>query len=80
MSTGLVVVGLPHNKLAYTNAVFVNPSELPRFQSGGEMDYMQIKGGMVYTVRAHEGVGRGEVAMNAKQRECTKVSQRSTHG
>lgn len=65
----LTVTSLSSNKLAYSNAIFVNPAEASQLGN-----YVQINDHMVFVVRPDEAIPAGEVALNKCQRACTKSS------
>ncbi|KAH7676371.1 vesicle-fusing ATPase protein [Dioscorea alata] len=71
----MIVVSTPAQELALTNLAYCSGSDLRRFSSPGSALALALIGdSIVLSLRAHDGVYDGHIALNAMQRRHTKVS------
>eukprot|EP01062_Namystynia_karyoxenos_P073104 TRINITY_DN69952_c0_g1_i1.p1 TRINITY_DN69952_c0_g1~~TRINITY_DN69952_c0_g1_i1.p1 ORF type:complete len:811 (+),score=272.51 TRINITY_DN69952_c0_g1_i1:90-2435(+) len=77
MTTSLQVGTTPSSGLVPTNLVYVHPGTLPL---GGKVGYIELRGegrqapDFIFSVKELESVPPGELATNALQRKCAKLS------
>ncbi|AQK53956.1 Vesicle-fusing ATPase [Zea mays] len=64
------VVSTPNQELALTNCAYVSPADLRRFPNGLAL----VADAWVFTLRDHNAVASGRIALNAIQRRQAKVS------
>ncbi|XP_039129363.1 vesicle-fusing ATPase [Dioscorea cayenensis subsp. rotundata] len=69
----MIVVSTPAQELALTNLAYCSASDLRRFSSPGSALAL-VGDSIVLSLRAHDGVYDGHIALNAMQRRHTKVS------
>ncbi|XP_020106063.1 vesicle-fusing ATPase-like [Ananas comosus] len=71
----MIVTSTPSQELALTNFAYCSPADLRRFAVSGSKHVLAMVGdSFVLTLRAHDAVVDGRIALNAIQRRHAKVS------
>nr|AWH66430.1 Rhg1-associated N-ethylmaleimide sensitive factor [Glycine max] len=75
-ASSMRVTYTPANDLALTNLAFCSPSDLRNFAVPGHNNlYLAaVADSFVLSLSAHDTIGSGQIALNAVQRRCAKVS------
>ncbi|KAG5010597.1 hypothetical protein AAZX31_07G180500 [Glycine max] len=75
-ASSMRVTNTPASDLALTNLAFCSPSDLRNFAVPGHNNlYLAaVADSFVLSLSAHDTIGSGQIALNAVQRRCAKVS------
>ncbi|XP_008792269.1 vesicle-fusing ATPase-like [Phoenix dactylifera] len=74
-ANSMVVVSTPKQELALTNFAYCSAGDIRKFSIPGSSVALALVGdSVVLTLRAHESIRDGHIALNAIQRRHTKVS------
>ncbi|XP_072954190.1 vesicle-fusing ATPase [Typha angustifolia] len=74
-AASLIVTSTPSQELALTNCAYCSAADIKRFSTPGSSQVFATVGdSFVLTLRAHDGVPTGHIALNAIQRRHAKVS------
>ncbi len=73
-SVELTVVPCPEKHLAFTNYVYVSPTETTLLKNKRNPNYVVINN-TVYTVESHASLAAGQLALSSPQRDTLKVGQ-----
>nr|XP_010915893.1 vesicle-fusing ATPase [Elaeis guineensis]XP_029120193.1 vesicle-fusing ATPase [Elaeis guineensis] len=75
MAESMVVVSTPTQDLALTNFAYCSTGDVRKFSTpGSSLVFTLVGDSVVLTLRAHESIRDGHIALNAIQRRYTKVS------
>ncbi|XP_073008095.1 vesicle-fusing ATPase isoform X1 [Typha latifolia] len=74
-AASMIVTSTPSQELALTNCAYCSAADIKRFSTPGSSQVLATVGdSFVLTLRAHDGVPTGHIALNAIQRRHAKVS------
>uniref|UniRef100_A0A1D1Z157 Vesicle-fusing ATPase n=1 Tax=Anthurium amnicola TaxID=1678845 RepID=A0A1D1Z157_9ARAE len=78
-ATTMIAVNTPNQELALTNCAFCSPGDLRSLWARGSgLVFVLVGDSLVLSLRAHDSIQDGRIALNAIQRRHTKVSTGDT--